>query len=455
MNPRLALPTACVTIAVAVLTTATRPAAAERASKSTTTISGLAAPSGDPQYAADRKFRAEVGLDDSDAHIAEVHGRETAGDRTINEDFAVPLTADETSELDARTRTVTDDKSIVEQYFSTGAADQFAGMYMDHANGGKLHVLTTGDPDRVSADLRSRVKHPDRLLVSGGQNTSADIRRTYDYVSIHMADYAKEDVVITSVIVDEPGDTVVVGLSTDLDAGRRRIAEDVPSGSFRVERAAAPSPTGSTSTKAPPMAGGLIITDTSSSPNEVCTSGALGVRSTVPTTYYALAAGHCGRTADNFVQGTYQVGHLDLRSTTNYDVERTPLATQSQHSNLIYLSSTSTRSILSSQSQNADTVGDLECFSGIQEPWSCGTLQSKTASYSYYDSWNVYFSLVNQRIASVAGAGGDSGAPVFLSNQLTGIMDAVITSGTYAGSIGYNQAYDVVAALGLNGILTY
>ncbi|WP_128083586.1 hypothetical protein [Paenibacillus sp. DMB5] len=147
---------------------------------------------------------------------------------------------------------------------------------------------------------------------------------------------------------------------------------------------------------------------------------------------------------NSFSQGTNNVGGMGAR-VYGGNVDAATIGTTSlSYSNDLYTSSS--RAGYFDAVQANDFVGNMVCMSGASSatnPVSCGTVLSKSVSYSID---GVAFS--GLRSASYTSAPGDSGAPTYYSTVLMGV-----NKGRHNGNAVYSYIGNVLNALPVQPIL--
>lgn len=115
--------------------------------------------------------------------------------------------------------------------------------------------------------------------------------------------------------------------------------------------------------------------------------------------------------------------------------------------NKLYITSTSQRTILDSELANEDYYGQLACFSGASTNTAkCGTIISTD-----YTTWVNSYRFTRLRVIDEPTISGDSGAPVYLSNTVKGI----IKGHTGSGNGMYSHVEYVLRDLGLDFVMTW
>lgn len=159
---------------------------------------------------------------------------------------------------------------------------------------------------------------------------------------------------------------------------------------------------------------------------------------------YIVTAAHCGTAGNSFNQGTNNVGAIGTR-VYGGSVDAATIGTSSlSYSNDLYTSSS--RAGYFDTVQANDFAGSMVCMSGASSatnPVSCGTILSKSVSYSID---GVTFS--NLRSASYTSAPGDSGAPTYYGTVLMGI-----NKGRHNGNAVYSYIGNVLNAMPVQPIL--
>lgn len=213
-------------------------------------------------------------------------------------------------------------------------------------------------------------------------------------------------------------------------------------------------PSGSTASHSPPHKGGLQINGTSLL---TCTSGFVAESSTVT---YLVSAGHCGASGTIYDQQGVPVGTSDRSDVDGTDMTRVPIPAQLA-SNLVTIRCCDAlggglyRAISGSQARNADVIGELECYSGINSTsLQCGPLLTKTLSVDTSTDDGRRLRYTTGREFDTDCDPGDSGGPVLNGNQARGIVSVKLTRTLGNDTCGYVHIWDVLSQGGLTRVRT-
>lgn len=252
------------------------------------------------------------------------------------------------------------------------------------------------------------------------------VNRTYDElvriaarVNADRAKLANDGVEINSVRVDVPANQVVVTahpVTTDIGETVRSLYPDVALADERpAELAACVSRSNCTN----PLRAGIWVTF---SGGGACTSNfvARNVGSTLDV--YLMTAGHCAFLSEHAYHNGVQIGNV-VRRDWHQEGFTDSLAidiTESQKSNLLYLTSGSMLSITSRQSPTADYIGQIVCQSGAVSTIRCGTLVNTDEAAGFGGVLLYHVRRVNGMLVQH----GDSGAPttVYQTSKATGLV---------------------------------
>jgi hypothetical protein len=197
--------------------------------------------------------------------------------------------------------------------------------------------------------------------------------------------------------------------------------------------------------------------------NYGCTSGFIGYRNTVPTTYFVLTAGHCGAQNHIIYQVNRSLGRVNLRAAGENSVADaarllfTPIVNGvEQRSNQWRVTNSSGYRydhVGYEQSSVSDQEGQAVCHTGITTGYTCGILDNRDYAYSGTDVFGVYSSFPHGRVASYDCNPGDSGGPVFYQGGAMGISSAKEVRSFGNDYCIYGQIGDVRRAVDVHGLL--
>ena len=384
-------------------------------------------PSSEQRIQAELHFRRSFGLNDDPTYVRRLH--ETPGVE-YDTNYGAVLTDEERGQLQ-RQFAIQDGLNVVKAYAE--AQPDFAGVHIDHAQGGLIYVAFTGRLDTHLTALRSVFPQPDAIRVVGAEFTLADLERVHTAINERFRGLRSEGLPILDVTTDVRDNEVEVGLARVEDDTLERLQTEFgPAVSVEETR---PPEQASRSNAYPPMRGGLEITRPSDRVGYItrCTS-AFGVRKTeaIQTIFgpqyvrsdFVLSAGHCdgpnstGNTWSSSLVAVGRTAYNSYRDNSTADallIELRP----SDLTNTVYMSDTNTRFIYSAEGYNADTVGAGVCISAISTDVRCGSIDSVNTT-AYYSDDDVQ--LLQQRLANFPAINGDSGGPVFWSTMAKGVI---------------------------------
>jgi hypothetical protein len=199
-----------------------------------------------------------------------------------------------------------------------------------------------------------------------------------------------------------------------------------------------------------PLQGGLAIGTSSSS--STCTGGFSAESFPNAALKYYITAAHCGDLYDTFYQGGSSFGDM-VKYKYGGSVDAGAIVIDSSDASaLLYTTYEGARSFTSVNSRNFDlSVGDTICISGKTSGFDCDSITSTSVSGSWEkDGQYYYFSgLVGGGYSSV---GGDSGGPLFFSNELYGVNKGYIYKDGVRVSV-FSHVSDIMSAFTLQAVL--
>lgn len=391
------------------------------------------------------RFREEFGLDASLGHIRAVqsNGRSPR--------WGLPLTAAEEAELATRAR-VSDELGHLQQ--AVEAEDGFAGIYIDQAHGGTIHI-------RAVPGHETRMRGLASSLAPSGADVQVDTA-AFTYADLQTIRYQIRDLMIAHTFainelsVDQIANSVRVVIDPgNLAADKAGLEAMFPGAPILYNTGARDLPAACTQDSCwPPSRGGITV----KSP-WVCTSTFNAKNSA--GNVFLVTAGHC---ADENNPGTINVsfshaGVVRGKNTVNAWKGASTYADatiidipNADVSNLIYVTSTTQRGMTARMGLNAGVVGDPVCANGVVTDFFCGTISDVDL-----DANNGVI-LLHQRKATIDVAQGDSGATVFYGTAIHGLVNtasgAVVKDPpkTWANLI-YTQVRDVELQLNVSAVL--
>lgn len=383
-------------------------------------------------------FRQKFGLDTSITKVQQESSK--IENMLIDSKFGVRLTKLEEEQLSQRIDHQSKNLPLIKDYLDKNIDDGL--VFIDQKSGGILNIGIKENKNRkqLESDLEKIYGDSSLINVFVAKYSEKDLNELNEkLISLMNKDF--NGVTITDTLVDLTEQKVQVGVK-DLDEIKRGILED----SFNAdmlsirESAIVSDDLDRNSTYNPLQAGTKIVNNSAGS---YCTIGFLA-KPTGSTSGFIVTAGHCGNAGNSFSQGTNNVGSMGAR-VYGGSVDAATIGTSSlSYSNDLYTSSSRAGNFDTVQAN--DFVGNAVCMSGASsadKPVSCGTLLSKSVSYSIN---GVAFS--GLRSADYESIGGDSGAPTYYSTVLMGV-----NKGRYNGNAVYSYIGNVVKAVQMQPIL--
>lgn len=415
----------------------------------------------------DRTLRRELGLRDDDEFVRSLHARSTAGADVYTEMVGIPLSDDEHAELMIRDEIGRIDAVTARRAF--GDRSDFAGLFIDHASGGRLHLAITTDPTTVQDWLSPRLRHPSRLTVSRVRNSFDQLVAAKEVLDAGVPSLKGRGIIVTGTGIDEPKNTVRVVLARASGEARDAVLGLLPPGvgvTF-VERGPFRRAGGNVQNSLP-FRGGQSIRNSSAgtlAPNFDCSVGFVGFQTSSNGTRSpaVITAGHCGESGTAWYQYNQFMGISTINTfpaaggTTYADSMRVPI-TQGV-SNDFLAANYAVYNISGWEGQYEGAVGQTVCNNGAASYRVCGTLVDN--NHTVYDeapNGNL-IRLDYLRLTTSAVRLGDSGGAV---THTAGLHYA---SGTVAGGyfppgstvgsdMAYVHIYNALRALQLHGVYT-
>lgn len=393
---------------------------------------GLAADPAD--YADDLRFREEFGLTTEIAAVSAI-----VPSAESEAAFGVPLTAEELADLERR---VAAEPAIAQLQAHLRKTPSFAGLYIDQAAGGVVDIAFTDDPSLHADMLASQaVGLPTRTRQAA--LSEADLLKLNDLVAYDREALADLGIQANEVYPDIRANVVMVGVEPLTPAVVQTLHKRY--GEAIEVYAASPAEltvcTDRNNCPGPPLRGGLQLYDPG------CTTAFLGVYSGY---HVILSAGHCA----NLVPGghIYQhpnntaIGNIGtmLKETyyTGSKADAMVIRIQSAYaSNRVYYTPSSWFGMATTQTTSQEVIGQAVCQSSRVSGYTCGTLYAKGFSIIYEDGTTLY----DQRSATYTVNDGDSGGPVFYTNQARGVQ----SGRNEPGRAIYSHITNVKSAIGM------
>ncbi|MEK4042358.1 S1 family peptidase [Paenibacillus sp. FSL H8-0048] len=377
-------------------------------------------------------FRQQFGLDTDISKVIENKSKED--NLMVNSKFGVRMTKLEEVRLTERINHQTTKLPLIKDYLDKRTKDGI--VFIDQKSGGivNIGIKNSTNIDQYESDFRNIYGDSHLINVFIAKYSEKELNELNDKL-ISLMDTTFNGVTITDTLVDLAEQKVQVGIK-DFDETKRSILEKTFNADMLSLRnsAVVSDDLDRNSTYNPLQAGTKIINN---STGGYCSIGFL-------TSNFIVTAAHCGSAGNSFSQGSNGVGSMGGR-TYGGNVDAAVIGTTSlSYSNDLYTSSS--RAGYFDTVQANDFVGNMVCMSGASSatnPVSCGTLLSKSVSYSVD---GVGFS--GLRSASYTSAPGDSGAPTYYSTVLMGI-----NKGRYNGNAVYSYIGNVMNSLSVQPLL--
>ena len=423
---------------------------------------GQATPESEPatqsqQTAEAVDFRSAMGFNADPAFVASTFSDPSLAASVDR--YGIPLTPDEQNEMTIR-EAIQSNISSVRQY-GLDRPSEFAGEWIDQANGGLVYTAWTGNALLHEQDLKALFPFPERIRTVTVTATLAQLDAVRDQIAADRDSgaLAQNGFDANLLVVDESTDTVKVGISapTPLLTAKLKTTYGPSAELVQADREIAER-------RIPPLVGGLRIETPVKGTAKLwslCSSAyALRFTKTVNgkrrRSYQLLTAGHCGQrgskwkwrlTSDSNNVGT---GHPFGRM--NHDTLATHPSSGGTHidaasiterpsyrSGVVRLRSNKFKTISGVQERptggrhqpNEGEKGDLVCMDGATSFYAlghqvCGPLQFRDMDVGFQegsDKWTTR----HEDQARLHSRGGDSGSSVF--TRSSGIALGELTGG--------------------------
>ena len=346
-------------------------------------------------------------------------------------------------------------------------ASSFGGLWIDEA--GSPHIAIAGHKQGILDAIEASRIDP-TPIIEYVQFSEATLNVTMAEVVAAVekeGDLNVDDVDVTSIVLSIPDNAIVFNHSEGADAKVERLRSRFGAAATFSDSATeflAVACTGRTNCGSPVRAGIQLYRNNSTPTGRstACMSAFVIKDLVLPPRYSILSAGHCYNatyTSRYHPTSTYlgSTAGIPPVYTFGSDAMRIPIPA-SQASNLLYISSASSRSVTSSQT-SGEVIGSQVCSSKLSGN-DCGSLLSTNVC-------SDNGAICGLRLASNQFAcGGDSGSPVYkpvgsTAAQALGIMQGKSTGttpcpdGTTSGNQSvYTQIANGVASLGRFVVVT-
>ncbi len=414
-----------------------------------------------PAYEDVLRFREEFGLDvvdpvSSEAELNErifdLIGAWWSGDsiaRSTAENWGVPLRTKDIEELEYRDRYLAHNVPLVEEWAEAHSASTYAGYYMDHRQGGIMHVGFTQNQESRLVELKQQLDlmASDRLGIYPVTPTISrlSLQATQEAVESALETNKTLDSLITEVGLDETSNLVQIG-ATDVGQGQTILSSVLGSNApvSVTYEAEGESFAGRHHTSGRIVAGDRILNEEPKG----CTAGfgtweARTQKSTgeLVVAKFLLTAGHCAHIAEKIERSPYPgFGHKSEWKTIG-KVARTGEPVGGQHyetdASAVRLEASSLVPLAIYRNGEAPRPvdpagtakhGEILCFSGqATDAVKCGEMVG-VRYRRFVDPGRHLFIIVR-----FAGLPGDSGAPVW--NPVTGTSIGIVSGGPHDGRV--------------------
>ncbi|MDE3111609.1 MAG: hypothetical protein KGK34_01550 [Chloroflexota bacterium] len=215
------------------------------------------------QEAGDERFRRTFGFNADPTYIASLYQRAAEGTLPgASRNWGALLTADETAEMMTRQRLVELTRLPALQTYIAAHSSEFGGEYFDQAAAGGVTVLFTGNIDAHRSALSSILgSAAARLRVVQVEHTQDELKKFASEVSADLVWLRDHGVAVVSFGPDVSTNRVVIRVESATPAVLSVLGSRYPGEPWRAESAPAPRLLGETAVEAPPMEGGLAISN--------------------------------------------------------------------------------------------------------------------------------------------------------------------------------------------------
>jgi hypothetical protein len=250
-------------------------------------------------------------------------------------------------------------------------------------------------------------------------STLAELESLHAWIDADRESLSREGIVLNGVGVDIPRNTVVAAVHPLTPAITARLQALYPGVDVVDEPPAETSVCVSRFNCMNPLRAGLQVTF---SGGGACTSSFVADTGGTGANVFLLSAAHCAPASASAYHNNVYIGTA-TRWNWHQGGQTDSLAidiSDSQKSNLLYITNDSTISITARQSPTADYPGQIICQSGVTSNVRCGTLWgSETQNFGGVILYNV------RRVTNMIVDHGDSGGPtsVYQTGTATGIVD--------------------------------
>lgn len=356
-------------------------------------------------------LRVALGLSTDALHLAAVHA-----DPSGSAELGIPLDAEEAADV-RRRAALQDEISEYKQTFQTRSG--FAGFYVDQKGGGELVIMVTSPAQESAVAWANARPEGTSVRIEVVSRTYDELVRLAARINADRAQLMSRGVELNSVWVDEPANQVVVTAHPLTDDMRKIVRSTYPDVTVVDEPPPELAACVSRSNCTNPLRAGIWVTF---SGGGACTSNFVARNAGSTLDIYLITAGHCALLSERAYHNGVQIGNV-VRRDWRQEGFTDSLAidvTESQKSNLVYLTNESMLSITSRQSPTADYIGQIICQSGAVSTIRCGTLVNTDEAAGFGGVLLYHVRRVNGMVVQH----GDSGAPttVYQTGKATGLV---------------------------------
>jgi hypothetical protein len=368
-----------------------------------------------------QQLRADLGFDASAKTVAAA-----AADALAFPDmtWGIPLSGAEAAEMVRRVDVWNAVLPAVDQAASDPA---WAGWYLDNADGGTPVLLFAADPSAKAAVLPLPAKT--RVRVEQVRRSLAELESERAQLLASETELAAEGVILTGIGIDVRNNRLSIAIDGSTVSARAAIAPRLGADPAIRSEAAAGSDA-CPATGCAPIKGGIGMTDLGG--DWPCTIGYLGRRTdTNPDRLVVVTAGHCvhfGSGNDPWKHGSTNIGNSYTaidgwygHSDADVGLVSTSLLTSLpsvRNALLVDESPVTVLKIQELRTYSQQPVGLTVCRMGRTTGRQCGVIQdadeTKKSEVGSKYVW-IDHTIVYKRDA----VGGDSGGPVFITDQDT------------------------------------
>lgn len=409
-------------------------------------------------------FRADIAFRSDYAYVDDLLSNPEAYNATIDEDtFGLVVTPAEKERLGFYW-SFQEATSAISEYGETDAAEDYAGLYIDHDAGGYVRVSFVRNPDLHLAVIRGFFPYPERVTLFQADKTLRALEQQQTEVNAAKDALRREGIDVTHTSIEVQSNRLRVGIrrfSSEKEARiRQRFGDDVVVVEAAVDIPDGHAVDGGRDVIISPLRGGITLRERHADGtfHRHCTSNMVAYDDTSSgRAYWWLTAGHCfdslvqvhqGRNSDGTYRRINPAENIRMRGSTDVLMIRIPSALSSPW---IYVHPDDYAHVISyRQRTNEDNVGDIVCIAGQWNPGPhttqhCGEITERNYAPTYIQDGCCF------RVATYPSRGGDSGAPTYSAHVIRGIHSG--TRGSDGRSF-YGHISNVVAYTIIDDVVT-